>query len=69
MNLHNGHRVIPINNEEILKKENININDFFKNFEQSAKNLMDIKYKIENEINLIMNHMKKWIKKLVNILS
>ena len=59
MNLHNGHRVIPINNEEILKKENININDFFKNFEQSAKNLMDIKYKIENEINLINESYEK----------
>ena len=42
--------MIQIEDEEILKKENININDYIKEFDESAKNVMNIKDKIENEI-------------------
>ena len=53
MNLHKGHKVIPIEDEETLKKENININDYIKEFDESAKSVMNIKDKIENEIQKI----------------
>ena len=53
MNLHKGHKVIPIEDEEVLKKENLNINDYIKEFDKSAKNVINIKEKIENEINKI----------------
>ena len=33
-NLHNNHKVIPIKDEETLKKENININDYIKEFDE-----------------------------------
>ena len=42
LNLHNGHKVIPIDDEEILIKENLNINDYIKNFDESAKNVINI---------------------------
>ena len=47
MNLHNNHKVIPINDEETLKKENISINDYIKDFDVSTKNVRNIKDKIE----------------------
>ncbi len=50
MNLHNNHKVIPINDEETLKKENITINDYTKDFDIKAQNLKNIKDKIEKEI-------------------
>ena len=53
LNLHNGHKVIQIEDEETLKKENINIQDYIKDFDESAKNVMNIKDKIENEIKKI----------------
>ena len=53
MNKHNGHKVIPIEDEETLKKENISINDYIKEFDISAQNIINIKNKIENEINNI----------------
>ena len=53
MNLHKGHKVIQINDEEALKKENISVNDFIKDFDTSAQNVTNIKNKIENEINEI----------------
>ena len=53
MNSHNGHKVIPINDEETLKKENITINDSIKDFDLFAQNVINIKDKIENEIKKI----------------
>ena len=50
MNLHNGHKVVQIDDEETLKKENISINDYLKDFDVCAKNITIIKDKIENEI-------------------
>ena len=52
-NMHNGHKVIEIEDEETLKKENINIKDYIKEFDESAKNVITIKDKIENEIKKI----------------
>ena len=62
LNLHNGHKVIPIEDEETLKKENFNINDYIKDFDESNKNAINIKEKIENEIqkiNELYEKMKK----------
>ena len=57
MNKHNGHKVIPIEDEETLKKENVSINDYIKEFDINAQNIINIKNKIEKEIN---NIYKKW---------
>ena len=61
LNLHNGHKVIQIEDEVTLKKENINIQDYIKDFDESAKNVINIKDKIENEIKKInelqQNHL------------
>ena len=51
MKKHKGHKVIPIEDEETLKKENISINDYVKEFDINAQNVINIKNKIENEIN------------------
>ena len=56
LNLHNGHKVIEIEDQETLKKENININEYIKDFDESAKNVKNIKDKIENEIQKIINY-------------
>ena len=53
MNLHKDHKVIQIKDEETLKKENISINDYVKEFDINAQNVINIKNKIENEINNI----------------
>ena len=50
MNLHNGHKVIPISDEEALKKENLSINDYIKDYDLYAQNVQKVKNKIENEI-------------------
>ena len=50
MNLHIGHKIIPIEDKESLEKENININDYIKEFDDSEKHIINIKAKIENEI-------------------
>ena len=50
VNLHKDHKVIPINDEETLKKENITINDYIKHYDVCAQNVNKVKEKIENEI-------------------
>ena len=47
LNLHKGHKVIPIIDEETIKKENININ---KKFEENSQKVTNLKNKIEKEI-------------------
>ena len=64
MNLHKGHKVIPIEDEETLKKENINIQDYIKEFDESAKNVKNIKDKIENEIQKINELYEKMDKEI-----
>ena len=59
MKIHNGHKIIPIKDEETLKKENINIQDYIKEFDESAKNVFNIKEKIENEIKKINESYEK----------
>ena len=45
--------MIQIEDEDALKKENIYINDYIKEFDESAKNVITIKDKIESEIKKI----------------
>ena len=59
MNLHNGHKVIPIEDEETLKKENISIDDNIKEFDLCAQKVIEIKNKIENEIDEINESYEK----------
>ena len=59
MNLHKDHKVIQIKDEETLKKEKININDYIKDFDESAKKVANIKDKIENEIKNINESYEK----------
>ena len=53
MNLHNGHKVVRIDDEETLKKENISINDYIKDFDIYTQEITNIKDKIESEIKKI----------------
>ena len=57
--MHNGHKIIPIEEEETLKKEKFNINDYIKEFNESAKNIVNINKKIENEIKNINESYEK----------
>ena len=46
MNLHKSHKIIPINDEETLKKENISINEYIKDLDLCYQNVINIKNKI-----------------------
>ena len=54
--MHNGHKIIPIEDEKALKKEIFNVNYYIKELDESAKIIINIKEKIENKINKY-----KWI--------
>ena len=48
--LHEGHKVLSINDEEELKKENIKIDESSKDFDDKIQKLNNLKNKIENEM-------------------
>ena len=48
--LHEGHKVLSINDEKELKKENIKIDDSSKDFDDKIQKLNNLKNKIENEM-------------------
>ena len=50
LNLHNGHKVVPVNDEESLKKENITIDNYLKDFNDKSEKVIELKNKIEKEI-------------------
>ena len=52
-NLHKGHMVLRISDEEILKKNNINLEYSTKIFNDIINNIKTLKQKIEEEINKI----------------
>ena len=56
--------MIHIEDEETLKKENLNINDYMKDFDEWAKNVINIKDKIENEISKINESYEKMNKEI-----
>ena len=55
MNLHNNHKLLRINDEEELKKENISIEESSKDLENNKNKLEELKSKIENEMIKIDN--------------
>ncbi len=54
-NIHSGHKIYEISDEESLKKENITIESSTKEFSEIVENIIKLKNKIENEINNINN--------------
>ena len=50
LNSHNNHKIIRIEDEEGLKKENMTIEDFTKDFDVNKNRIEELKKKIENEI-------------------
>ena len=50
LNLHKNHKLIPINDEEALKKENITIEDSFDEFNEYFEKINKLKEKTETEM-------------------
>ena len=65
LNLHKGHKVIPISEEEAIKKENININTSTKDFKENKQKVENLKNKINNEIIEIDKSYKKVEKEII----
>ena len=57
--MHKGHKVIPIDEEEALKKENLSIKDYIKDFDSKAKKVSDLKEKIGKEFEEINKSFDK----------
>ena len=49
-NLHNGHKLISIDDEELLKKENISLDSSINEFNKYIEKIKNLEQKIENEI-------------------
>ena len=58
-NFHNEHKLIDIDNEEILKKEKISIDKSFKDLEENKIKIEKFKCKIQNEMIKIENSYEK----------
>ena len=59
LNIHKGHKVIPITDEEIIKNKNLDINISSKEFEKNIQKVGNLKDKIEKEILQIDTLSKK----------
>ena len=68
LNLHNNHKLIPIDDEESLKKENITIENSIIEFNEHYEKINILKNKTENEmikldnlkqIRIYLIHLKK----------
>ena len=60
-NLHSKHKLIKFSDDEIIKKEKITIESTKKDFNEYSKKIMNLKSKIETEINKINNLYDKTI--------
>ena len=60
-NLHYGHKVIEINDEESLKKENITIEGSNKEFDTKIDKLNSLNALIEKKWQKLIKHLKKLI--------
>ena len=63
-NLHNGHKILELSDEESLKKENITIESAIIENKDKIQKIIDLKGKIENEINNINKLYEKTIDEL-----
>ena len=53
LNIHSGHKVVQINDEETLNKENISLESSYKDYKQYEEKIINLKGKIEEEIKKI----------------
>ena len=59
--MHEGHRLIKISDIESIKKENLTIEQEHQSLNNNSQNIIELKNKIENEINIINDLYKKAI--------
>ena len=50
INTHNNHKIVRIEDEEILKKEKMSIKDCTKDFDENKNRIEELKRKIEKEV-------------------
>ena len=58
-NLHNNHKLLKIEDEEALKKENISVDISTKDLEENKNKIEELKTKIQNEMINIDNTYEK----------
>lgn len=63
-NMHKEHKILEISDVEYLEKENLNIENSTKDFNEFIQKIFDLKNKIEKEINNINNLYEKVIDEL-----
>ena len=69
MNLHEGHKILKIEDEELLKKENVTIDGSTNEFNNYIQQLNNLKNLIEKEMSEIDNTYEKVIKKQLNTMN
>ena len=69
MNLHEGHKILKIEDEELLKKENLTIDGSTNEFNNYIQQLNNLKNLIEKEMSEIDNTYEKVIKKQLNTMN
>ena len=57
LNIHDKHKIINIDDEESLSKENISIEDYTKDFSEYSIRIVETKNKIEKEIIEILRNI------------
>ena len=58
-NVHKGHKILEISDEEAIKKENITLESINKENDDMIQKIMELKKKTENEINKINELFEK----------
>ena len=66
MELHKNHKIVKIEDEDALTKENIAIDLSTKDFDNNIEKLTNLKKQIEDEMEKLIKLMKKLIMKLLN---
>ena len=65
-NIHNGHKILELNDLETLEKQDLSIELSTKDFNEITEKIIILKNKIEKEINNINNLYNKTINELTN---
>ena len=63
---HEGHKHIPINEEESLKKENLTLDSTSNEFDKNKKQILDLTKEIEKELTKIDNSYENTNKQVIN---
>ena len=69
MNIHKGHKILKIEDEELLKKENVTLDGSTNEFNNYIQQLNNLKNLIEKEMSEIDNTYEKVIKKQLNTMN